>query len=393
MKPKVLTFVAYYLPGYKFGGPVRTIANMVEHLGDELDFRIVTRDRDALDTAPYPGIQVDGWNRVGKALVFYASPRTLTLRGVGKLIRQTPHDVLYLNSFFNPHFTILPLLVRRLGLIPRRPCVIAPRGEFSPGALKLKAWKKRPYLWLARALGLYSGLTWQASSDQEAEEIRRALGRVADRIMVAPDLPSLVSAQRLDQRIRTEDGPLRVVFLSRITPMKNLDYALRVLGQVRVPVEFNIYGPVWDGTYWRECERLMQVLPPHIKAEYRGEVPPEDVPEVFLEHDLFFFPTRGENFGHVILESLSVGTPVLISDQTPWTDDGTGACTVWSLEAPLVFVVAIEQMAKLSEEERQRIRFAALAMAKKFIERSDLKERSLQLFREAGSEILGGGST
>jgi glycosyltransferase involved in cell wall biosynthesis len=35
---------------------------------------------------------------------------------------------------------------------------------------------------------------------------------------------------------------------------------------------------------------------------------------------LFLFPTHGENFGHVIIESLSSGLPVLISDQTPWHD-------------------------------------------------------------------------
>ena len=37
----ILCFVAYYLPGYRSGGPVRTIANFVDHLGDEFDIRIV----------------------------------------------------------------------------------------------------------------------------------------------------------------------------------------------------------------------------------------------------------------------------------------------------------------------------------------------------------------
>jgi glycosyltransferase involved in cell wall biosynthesis len=36
------------------------------------------------------------------------------------------------------------------------------------------------------------------------------------------------------------------------------------------------------------------------------------------EHKLFLIPTLGENFGHVIFESLAVGCPVLISDRTPW---------------------------------------------------------------------------
>src|SRR5690606_23072653 len=65
-KPVILTFVHYYLPGYKSGGPVRTIANMVEHLSDQLDFWIVTSDRDALDSDPYPNVTIDAWNAVGK---------------------------------------------------------------------------------------------------------------------------------------------------------------------------------------------------------------------------------------------------------------------------------------------------------------------------------------
>ena len=39
---------------------------------------------------------------------------------------------------------------------------------------------------------------------------------------------------------------------------------------------------------------------------------------IFLKNDLFVFPTLGENFGHVIFESLEASTPVLVSDQTPW---------------------------------------------------------------------------
>ncbi len=115
LKPIILCFVAHYLPGYRSGGPVRTIANFVDHLGDEFDIRIVTRDRDALDTEPYPGVQIDAWNKVGKVQVFYASKKTVNLRGIAKLIRETPHDVLYLNSFFAFGFTTLPLLARRLG--------------------------------------------------------------------------------------------------------------------------------------------------------------------------------------------------------------------------------------------------------------------------------------
>lgn len=37
-------------------------------------------------------------------------------------------------------------------------------------------------------------------------------------------------------------------------------------------------------------------------------------------YDLFFLTTLGENYGHAIVEALSAGCPVLISNQTPWND-------------------------------------------------------------------------
>lgn len=70
-KPKILTFVSYYLPGYKAGGPLRTIANMVEHLGNDFEFWIVTRDRDLGDTVPYADVIINEWNDVHGAKVFY----------------------------------------------------------------------------------------------------------------------------------------------------------------------------------------------------------------------------------------------------------------------------------------------------------------------------------
>src|SRR3990172_4392916 len=105
-KGTVLVLLRNYLPGYKSGGPVRPLANMVEQLGDEFRFRIITSDRDALDEGPYPAVLVDGWNRVGKADVYYASPPNLSFRRLSKLIAGTPHDVLYLNSFFHRVFGV-----------------------------------------------------------------------------------------------------------------------------------------------------------------------------------------------------------------------------------------------------------------------------------------------
>ena len=84
----------------------------------------------------------DAW----KSSCFYVSPANQTVAVLAKVIKNTPHDVLYLNSFFSPVFTLKPLLARFFGALPRRPVVLAPRGEFSAGALKMKGMKKTSYV-------------------------------------------------------------------------------------------------------------------------------------------------------------------------------------------------------------------------------------------------------
>ena len=385
VRPIVLCFVDYYLPGYRSGGPVRTIANFVDHLGDEFDIRIVTRDRDALDTAPYPDVGVDAWNTVGKAQVFYASKQMLTLRSVGRLLRDIPHDLLYLNSLFAFSFTGLPLLARRFGLAPQRPCVIAPRGEFSAGAIALKARKKRLYLAASRTIDLYRDLHWHASSEFEAQDIRREMGTLAESIHVAPDLPRKIQAESDTSRAQQTrmSGPLRIVFLSRISPMKNLDFLLCGLQQVTQPMELAIYGPAEDKEYWAICETLIAQLPKHVTASYQGELRPDEVHDVFAANDLFALPTRGENFGHVILESLTSGTPVLISYQTPWQADDAGGITTLALTDSSRWAEEINRWAILDDTSLIMRRKAAKKIAELALANHEVVEQNKNLFLNA----------
>ena len=382
-KPIVLALVRYYLPGYKSGGPVRTIANLVDHLSDDIEFLIVTSDRDVLDGTPYPGIRVDAWNPVGKALVYYVSPARQTIGGFLKLIAYTPHDVLYLNSFFDPIFTQRPLLARRLGLLSGKPVVIAPRGEFSTGALTFKRWKKEPFKWLASALGLYRGLTWQASSEQEAIDIRRAIGRVAGNISVTRNLPQSLTGKPQDRAPSKTGGPLRVVFLSRVTPMKNLDFALKVLARVKTDVQFDIYGPIGAESYWRQCQALMARLPRNVLARYRGAVEHSEVAPVLRSHDLFFLPTRSENYGHVILESMLAGTPVLIANTTPWRNlEQAGIGWDLALDDEQAFVDRIHRASQLSDEAFQIWRQRVYGFAREYAANPDVVASNRNLFME-----------
>ena len=349
---KILTSIGYYLPGYKAGGPIRTLANMLDRIGDEFQFKIITPDRDFKDTKPYPGIRIEDWNNVGKADVFYMSQKKRALRDFRRLLCSTEYDILYLNSFFSPHFTIKPLLLRRLRLIPDRPVVIAPRGEFSPGALGLKRLMKRVYLLVVKVFGLYRGVVWQASSEREELDIHQWFGSGVP-VVVAPDLPPVIhSADELPPKSKKTAGCLKIIFLSRVSRMKNLDGALKMLKGLKGKVELNIYGPIEDKPYWVECQNIISIMPENIGVRYCGSVDHDQVRTVMREHDIFFMPTLGENFGHVILEALCAGCPILISDQTPWRDlEEKGVGWDLPLERIEIFREVLQRCVDMNNEE------------------------------------------
>lgn len=87
-RPIILAFLDYYLPGYRAGGPIRTISNFVDHFGDEFEILIVTRDRDVLDIKSYTAINVDSWTSVGKAKVYYASEKMSSFSGVVRILNE-----------------------------------------------------------------------------------------------------------------------------------------------------------------------------------------------------------------------------------------------------------------------------------------------------------------
>ncbi len=383
----MLVLCDYYLPGYKAGGPIQTISNLVERLGDDYRFRIITLDRDLGDTSPYPNVETGRWMTVGKADVRYLSPRELTLGGLRRVMSSTEHDVVSINSFLSPRIAVRPLLLRRLGMLPKRPVIVAPRGELSAGALALKSPKKRLYIRAAKMLGLYRGVTWHASGEHEREDILRCFGAGA-RVAVAPDLPPVVRAldDAAQRRPRTP-GLLRVLFLSRVCRMKNLAGALDVLAKADRSIELSVYGPIEDAGYWSECEQMISALPESVRVSYRGAVGHDEVGAVMREHDLLLLPTLGENFGHVILEALVSGTPVLISDRTPWR--GLRAAGVgWDipLDATDAYVDALRWCADADEDTYMLMSRRAREFGAKFCCDDEVVQSNRRLFEEVTEE-------
>lgn len=384
-RPVVLVLAAYYLPGYKAGGPIRTISNLVAALGDEFDFRIFACDHDYGERRPYGGVAVNAWNQAHQARVFYADAAGRRPFRMSGTAADVAPDVVYVNSLFSPVFSIIPLVLRRIGLMaPRASWIVAPRGECSSGAIALKSMKKRLFLAAARLTGLHLGLLWQASSAHEAADIERVLGVPRESIRIAPNVTAPVDRHLTPPIPRHDSTRLSVCFLARICAMKNLAFVVETVRRCACDIDLHIYGPIDDAGYAQTCRQLAPEGDSSLTVSWHGEVPHERVRSVLAAHDLFFLPTLGENFGHGIFEALAAGVPVLVSDRTPWRDlDEAGVGWVRSLDDGDAFVSVIEGLASMAPKDRLAMRDRALAYAAKVAESSESRDANRRLFHDA----------
>ncbi len=318
-KPIILIVCNYYLPGYKSGGGLRTLVHMVEHFRETYDFRVITRDHDA-DDKPYTSVKINEWNDLDGTKVFYLSTKKVKLSKLRELIEEVKPNSIYLNSVFST-LTILLLILRKLKLIPKVNVILAPEGELSDGALQLKAPKKKAFTGFAKAAGLYRNLIWKTTAELEKQETQRFKG-AGGKIFIAPNMPSRRLLEDFKGNLKPEKkiGEAKMIFLSRFMRKKNFGWLVENLKGIQGNLEIDIYGPIEDENYWSQTQKNISSLPRNIKIEYKGLLIYEKVLEKLYEYQYFILPTLGENFGHVFIEALAAGCPLIISNRTPWLE-------------------------------------------------------------------------
>jgi glycosyltransferase involved in cell wall biosynthesis len=390
-KPRVTIVCRSFPPAYLRGGPARSLGALVEALGEEFRFSVITSAYDESSVGTMPGIQSDQWSRRGSVAVWYSSKKRPAPWGIARLIRALSPDVLYLNSQFDVWFAVLPLLACRL-TSRTFAVLLAPRGELSLGALSLKRRKKRLFLSVYRLLRLDRFADWHASTEIERSDIERVYG-TGPRIHVASDLrldlPAIQQVQgetnSIDAR-RLKHGETTIVYLSRIVPKKNLATLLNALPLLEHSVHLSIAGPIEDKRYWRKCERLIRALPKSQTAAYVGTILPHDVVAFLERFDLFVLPTLGENFGHVVLESLAAATPVIVGNDTPWQRvQEVGAGMLCDPSSPPALARQIDQFVQMSGDEQRRMRLAARRFARELITDPSGVDANRAMFRSLAS--------
>lgn len=377
-KKKILLFADWYEPGYKAGGPIRSCVNFAANMHGDYEVFVFTGDRDLNADGPYEGIRTDEWvTGASGAKIYYCSPAALTWRNISAEIRAIRPDFIYLNSMFSVRFTIIPLLITRLRRNGGK-MMLSPRGMLRSSAVAFKRSRKRVFLRLFRLFGFQRRIEFIAADETEVKDIAREFGSAA-RISLIPNFPA---SQPAREGIAVKaPGELSLIYIGRIHPIKNTDYLLDLLRDVRARVRLTIVGSAEDKAFWERCEKKMADLPANIVVTYAGEMPNHLLAPIIRQHHIFVLPTRGENFGHAIFEALSLGKPVLISDQTPWRQL-TAAKAGWDLplDRPEAFCAVIETAAAFGQEEYDTWCHGVRRYVQAYLDNLNLKEEYSKLF-------------
>ncbi len=380
-KIKIIIFIDWFEPAFKAGGPIRSIVNLVNHLKKEFDFYIITGDRDLGDEEPFHEIVLNNWINNDGYKVIYLSSSNQNKDYYHLLIDAINPQIIYLNSLFSYKFTLLPLRQFKKSGIK---IILASRGMLGPESLKIKKYKKELFLLISKVFKIYKKIHWHASSAIELNEIKKAFGNQV-LAYVIPNLP-VKNEFRAITNFKTKENILSLLVVCRISPIKNLSFLFEVLNLIDFDLELNLIGPVEDEIYWDKCKIMIKKLPENCKVNYLGELSPKEIRDEISQHHLLISTSLNENYGHSIVEALSMGCPVLISNQTPWKglkDYNAGE----ELDLDLyMFSDKLKEFSRFSNEKWTIYREGAINYFNKKIDLNIFREKYIELFNSNRQE-------
>jgi len=380
LKPKLLMMASLFFPQKHSGGPPVSLWNLTEALCPYYDIYIISKNHEINEKKPLPGVTAEEWNRFSFGKAYYLDYGRHTARNVVKLLKTVRPDIIYQNSFFS-HDDIVPVWLYKSFSDKNVKVVVSPRGDFQENALKKGSLKKKAYIVFMRAIGVRRKFRWQVAAESEAKNLSELLGIQKEKIAVIPNLSSV--GDRPLKSTPKEKGRLFLSYIARIHPHKNLDFALRSLKSVSGEIKFFIYGSIEDPGYWEVCKKEMEELPANIHCSYKGHLEKREVAQVLEQCHVMYLPSSSEAYGQSMAEAMLARTPVLISDQTPWTGiNQANAGFALPLGDKKAFAAAVQKLADMGAEEYGGLSENAFCYIKNEIDTDKILSQYLDLFAE-----------
>jgi glycosyltransferase involved in cell wall biosynthesis len=399
-KTKILIAIDWYRPAHKAGGPITSIENLVNLLGDDenLEFHIICGLFDYGAAEPLQ-VEQETWVKVGKAQVQYWHPKRLNLNTWKQVIEQLKPDVLHMQGLWSIKFSILPLLAAQScrKATPIDNIIVSPRGMLTPQALKQKQWLKAPVAWVLKRLNAYKNVIFHSTNDQETKEIAKYLGRgvflidnkssseisqnlgpAKNPILQMPNVPR--SLYRENRQYTKTANHLNWVFVGRISPEKNPMLLLQALQMLDCSTTGYFIGGYQNEPYFSEFQNAINNLPAKHQVEYLGELSANEIAENLIQCDLLINTSISENFGHAMAEALSAGVPILVGPNTPWQQLWEAKAGEVAEYSPQSFAAAMNKFVTMDALTHREFKVGAIQHFAERCELSATKTKYLNLY-------------
>lgn len=250
--------------------------------------------------------------------ILYSS-NLLSILAFFRLLLTSKPDIIHCHGIWSPLINTVIFFAHLLHI----PIVLHPHGMLEPWSLARHSRRKQFLLSLFQRRCLCFVDLFMATSHQERLSLLR-LGFKAPIAVIPIGFNNLKTSLH-----RPSISPRKLLFLSRIHPKKGLHMLLRSWSQISAPNWIlQVAGP--DAGDLTSSLALVSELSIHERVQFLGNLDASSKSAAYGQASLFVLPSYSENFGIVVLEALSHGLPVIVTDTTPWHDVQTYSCG-WSI--------------------------------------------------------------
>ena len=193
------------------------------------------------------------------------------------------------------------------------------------------------------------------------------------------------------------ERPRRLCTLSRVTPEKGIDNAVRAVAAINGDgppvVTLDVFGPI-EPSYEERFRRLVDSVP-HVR--YAGRVPPERAAAAVSGHFALIFPTEwtGEGVPGTIIDAMHAGLPVVASRWRYYCEmlqDGVTGLS-YDFDRPELLEATIRELLALPEARIVSMRRALLERARAYTPEAVFGEIARTLMSAARGPVIAGSKT
>jgi len=220
----------------------------------------------------------------------------------------------HIHGVWEPHCAVAAAAAR----VCKRPYVISAHGMLDQWALRQKRVKKALYAALVEARNLQRASCLRALTADEVHDYRRV--GLTNPIAIVPngiDVPPGVTGDLFWETYPHLAGRRIVLFMGRIHKKKGLELLLHAWA--RVPqksddVHLVIAGPDFDGSL-STLQHTVEKLGLQQSVTFAGMLKGEQKWSALRAASVFVLPSHSEGFSVAVLEALSMGVPVIVTEQ------------------------------------------------------------------------------